>query len=361
MALHEQLNDSLTKERGGRHGGKGHEFQRYWALCHLLKLDIEQDDYLVLLEFIEDVAILNAEDFPSELDLFQLKKKEGSSSKWTKALLTKKPPKNGKSILAKLFESNSIKPEAKGQITFVSNAPVELKLSSDQDSTSMLEFFAAELDEQLKTSIRKSISEELGCGENKIDFSNLKFVRSTLAMDDLENHAFGKVAAYLTEKFPDHSARADVLCKALYSEIKVKATATEDAGTFDDLKKIRGISKSQFSGMLALTLSKKPDGDVINEAISNLASENVPFVQRDSVRKAARRFLVDKADKNNELLVILGKAIDTQFDLLPDNLVTSWEVANWITDQIRNSKLASQFEMLEKDYLLAVILHRINQ
>lgn len=36
----------------------------------------------------------------------------------------------------------------------------------------------------------------------------------------------------------------------MYSEIKVKATSTEEAVTFDDLKQIRGISKQCFSSML---------------------------------------------------------------------------------------------------------------
>lgn len=75
MPFHDHLNDSLTKERGGRHGGKGHEFQRYWALCHLLKLDLEQDDYLLLIEFIEDVAVLDTAVTPTKLNLFQIKKK----------------------------------------------------------------------------------------------------------------------------------------------------------------------------------------------------------------------------------------------------------------------------------------------
>ncbi len=81
MAFHENLTDSLTKERGGRHGGKGHEFQRYWALCHLLKLDVERSDYILLVEFIEDVAVLNSANAPTELDLFQIKKKEGAVGK----------------------------------------------------------------------------------------------------------------------------------------------------------------------------------------------------------------------------------------------------------------------------------------
>lgn len=360
MAFHEQLNDSLTKERGGRHGGKGHEFQRYWALCHLLKLDLEHDDYLILLEFIEDVAVLDAEHAPASMELFQLKKKEGKTLKWTKAALTK-VPKDGKSILAKLFESKGIIANGVRSIAFVSNAPMELKLANEEDSTARMEFFAEEIDDDLKSALRKSIAPELGCEEHRIDFDNLKFIRTALAMDDLESHSFGKVAAYLAEKFPDHGARADVLCRALYSEIKVKATATEDSGSFEELKKIRGISKTQFTGMLSLTLSRRPDGDIVNTALTNLAQENIAFIKRESIKKAARRFLVDKAGRGSESLDLLIRLVDDFTSRMPGDLVTSWDVANWVVDQINSSDQASMFLMLEREYLLAVVLYRINQ
>jgi hypothetical protein len=286
MVFHEQLNDSLTKERGGRQGGKGHEFQRYWTLCYVLELDLEQDDYLVLLEFIEDVAVLDSENAPSSMDLFQVKKKEGITAKWSQAALTR-PVKGGKSILAKLIESRSIATGGTRSVTFVSNAPVQLKLSTLEDSTVRISFRASELEEGLKICLRASVANELCCDVEKIDLGDLKFVRSALAMDDLENHAFGKVAAYLAKKFPDHTARADVLCRVLYSEIKVKATATGDAGTFDDLKKIRGISKSQLSEMLSLTISRKPDREVVGDVISDLCQEKVPFSQRKAIKEAA--------------------------------------------------------------------------
>lgn len=360
MAFFEQLNDSLTKERGGRHGGKGHEFQRYWALCHLLKNDLERDDFLVLLEFIEDVTVLDAENNPTAMDLFQLKKKEGAIGKWTKANLSR-PPKGSKSILAKLCESKSVAKGETRSISFVSNAPVELRLSSGEDSTARLEFSSSDLDEVLVGDLRTSVAKELRCDESEIDLSNLQFVRSPLAMDDLENHATGKVSAYLAEKFPDHGARADVLCRVLYSEIKIKATSTEDAGAFEDLKRIRGISKSQFVAMVSLTLSKRPDSDVINEAISSLVHENVSYVQREAVRRASRRFLVDKAAKGFDMLARLRQAIEAQLESVPGDLVTSWAVANWVISQVTSSDRDSAFSIFEREYLLAAALYWMNQ
>lgn len=359
MAFHENLNDSLTKERGGRHGGKGHEFQRYWALCHLLKVDLEQDDYILLIEFIEDVAVLNTANAPTEIDLYQIKKKEGVA-KWTKATLSK-PPKDGASILAKLYESKRISPDAKASIAFVSNAPVELTLSDGSASTERERFCADEIDVALKNSLQTSIAEELKCNKKGIEFGALNFIKSPLAMDDLENHAIGRVSSYLGTRFPVHSARADVFCKALYGEIKIRATATQDSSTFEELCKIRGIAKSQFDSMLAITLAKKPDSEIIDAAISNLAQENVGFIERNKVKEASRRYLIDRAGKGGAILALLEQAIEHHFANTSNSLVTSWDVANWIADEITASAQAATFSMLDKAYLLAAILCRINQ
>lgn len=360
MAFLDTLNDSLTKERGGRHGGKGHEFQRYWALCHLLQIDLQHDDYLILLEFIEDVAVLNSEVTPDQMALFQLKKKEGSSTKWTKTTLAK-PPKDGKSILAKLHESKSIAKDETAAISFVSNAPVELKLETGDDSTAFSELSASQIDPKLLAELKTSVAAEIGCDVGEVDFANLKFIRSPLAMDDLESHTMGRVATYLADKFPDHSPRADILCKAVYSELKVKATSTEEAASFADLKRIRGISKTQFSAMVALTLSRKSDSDVIDGFLAGLTQENVPYVQRELIRRAARQFIVEKAGRGNALLSLLQNNVEKLLQQLPDNLVTSWDVANWLVDQISTQNTATDFSILDRNYMIAATLYWMSQ
>jgi hypothetical protein len=359
MAYHDSLNDSLTKERGGRHGGKGHEFQRYWALCHLLKIDLEQNDFVLLVEFIEDVAVLDAENAPSSLLLYQLKKKEGGA-KWTKTTLTK-PPKDSISILAKLFESRRISPDGRASIAFVSNAPVDLPLNSGEDATQLTEFDASELEPTLRSSLISSIANELTCAEADIEFEKLKFIQSPLALNDLENHAIGLVSTYLGSKFPDHSARADVFCKALYGEIKIRATATQDASSFDELCRIRGIAKSQLNSMLATTMARKPDNEIFESAIAALVHENVSFNNRNQIKNASRRYLIDKAGKGSAVLAVLDQVIVDTWQRVPDSVVTSWEAANWIADQINLSSHVTTFAMLERSYLLAVILYRINQ
>lgn len=358
-ALQEQLNDGLTKERGGRHGGKGHEFQRYWALCHLLKVDLERNDYVMLLEFIEDVAILNNDNAPDKIELFQLKKKDGNSN-WTKTALAN-PPKDKLSILAKLFESQKIAPAPSATIVFVSNAPVSLTLTSKLDSTHLPSFEAVDVDLPLLGELQKGIASELKVDVSEIQWDKLSFVKSPLSLNDLENHAQGHVVSYLGLKHPDHNARADVFFRLLYGEIKIRATVTEDAATFEDLRKMRGISKAQLASMLAQVIARKPVMDILGEAIDEMASESVSYVERETIKAAGRRFTVDRVSQSNSLLISLEQEVGKQKTKIPHHLVTKWQVANWIYDELKILPNWHTYSVLEKPYIIAVIIYGISQ
>lgn len=272
-----------------------------------------------------------------------------------------KPPKEGVSILAKLFESKRISPDSTASIAFVSNAPVDLTLHDGSESTESERFNADHIEKELKESLQKSIAGELKCTEADIEFGALTFVKSPLAMDDLENHAIGRVSSYLGQKFPTHGARADVFCKALYGELKIRATSTQDASTFEELCQIRGIAKSQFNEMLATTLARKPDSEIIDAAIAGLVQENVSFVDRNKVKDGARRYLIDKAGKGGAVVALLEQSIELQMPAIPNTLVASWDVAKWIENEISTSTNSSTLSMLDNHYLLAAILYRINQ
>lgn len=358
MAFHDKLTDQLTKERGGRHGAKGHDFQRYWALCHLLRLDLERNDFVVLFEFIEDVAVLDAEITPTKIELFQIKKKGGSAT-WKISSLFK-APKEGKSIVAKLYESRATSPDRKAKIAFVSNAPVEAKLSNGVVSTTLAEFSATSLEDSVRDSLVKAVSTELGCDESDVEVEALSFSKSSLAMDDLETHAVGVVSSYLATKDPDHAARSDVFCKALYGEIAIRSTVTLDSDTFEALRKSRGISKAQLSSMLATTLSRKPAREILESAISGLASANVSFVERSRLKDAARRYLIGRSGRDASIVAALEQDISHLLASVPGDLVSLWDVANWIADEINASSHSSRYDHLGRDYVISAILLRLS-
>jgi hypothetical protein len=61
-------------------------YQHTWALCHLLGLHSSTTDYVLLMEYHDDVVVLDSSRAPRAADLFQIKTLSDKSWK-TKALL----------------------------------------------------------------------------------------------------------------------------------------------------------------------------------------------------------------------------------------------------------------------------------
>lgn len=361
MALTDLLTDTMKYEKGGRHGEKGYDFQRYWALCHLLQMDVEEDDFLLVMEFVEDVAILNSEHHPTHIDLIQLKKKPESTN-WTKGGLINAAKEGKLSILGKLFASHRLFKEYNATIAFGSNAAISLDLASGEPSKNLDVFSAGDLTDALKQELVEALATQLGCESTDVSIQFLRFLKSHLALNDLETHAIGNVANYLSKNFPDHQCRPDILCKALYCELAVRASSTQDAASFEDLREMRGIGKSRFQKMLTSALNSKAPLDIVASIDTTLLAERVGWNERKKIKTAARRYLVDRAGKSNAFLDSLESEISILHGAVPETLTTSWQVAGWLYAQLSTApRAAKALSIFEKPYVLAVILFVINK
>jgi len=83
------LNDVLSlfkdysgDETGGIHAVRGFSFQVWLAVLEVLKAHATGEDYAVVLEWQQDIAVLNSSSQPSDVRFIQVKKNE-SSHRWT--------------------------------------------------------------------------------------------------------------------------------------------------------------------------------------------------------------------------------------------------------------------------------------
>ncbi|WP_322034420.1 dsDNA nuclease domain-containing protein [Burkholderia sp. BCC1970] len=77
-----------SKKAGANNDGV--DFARYWAMYLLVALErAKQDDYAVLFEYIQDVALFDSSCRPTTAHLFQLKKRD--RREWSIASICKRP------------------------------------------------------------------------------------------------------------------------------------------------------------------------------------------------------------------------------------------------------------------------------
>jgi hypothetical protein len=76
------LSDNVY-EVGGKHGQKGVDFQRYWALSRIIELASSgTTDFLILFESFQDVAEFDHPTNPKHARIYQLKMKASGEWKW---------------------------------------------------------------------------------------------------------------------------------------------------------------------------------------------------------------------------------------------------------------------------------------
>src|SRR6186713_2202824 len=102
--LKEKLLQVRPRETSGSKTSKRFDFQKNWALCKLLECHKSGKPYALILDYHDDVLLLDSESDPKAVHFYQVKTKEDGH--WTLTLLLKR--KKGKdgpllSPLAKLF------------------------------------------------------------------------------------------------------------------------------------------------------------------------------------------------------------------------------------------------------------------
>jgi hypothetical protein len=70
------LKDQMTsqpRESGGSRASNRLDYQKDWALCHLLELHDTKTDYALIVEQHDDVAVLDSPQDPKRVDFYQIK------------------------------------------------------------------------------------------------------------------------------------------------------------------------------------------------------------------------------------------------------------------------------------------------
>lgn len=235
------LSEALLKvpqsERGGEIAIRGFDYQSCWALSHMLEYELAGKEYVFIFEFHDDILILNSESCPSEATFAQVKTRE---KHWTWASLGNSNKASPKSILAKLFEHQKNFKEYKTQLMFVTNAYFQF----DKDKKSY--FLASDLDEDQQSLIINKVFEQTGIPKDSVELSSLKFVKSSLSLEDHFNHLKGRICDFFEEKFGDECILSpSVFAKLLENECRQKAKFKSTAiSSFDELVSNKGFSSS---------------------------------------------------------------------------------------------------------------------
>lgn len=211
--------DYSGDETGGVHAIRGFSFQVWQAVLEALGAHATGEDYAVVMEWQQDIALLNSSTFPTKITFKQLKKNE-SAAHWTlPALLTapdEKPvalpaasatipkPKNkssrsaGKvSVLAKLyFHRRRFGQFAPTRLVFASNVPLYIE-TEDGGKQNLLKTTFSALPTTVQTKVSAALRSQLEVPASEaIDLDCISFEVTNCPLEQAHKYAIGELVEH---------------------------------------------------------------------------------------------------------------------------------------------------------------------
>ncbi|TQR33954.1 DUF4297 domain-containing protein [Brevibacillus brevis] len=357
MSLKKLVHDNKPREKSGPRSSNRFDFQKEWAICKLLELHQTDDDYLLVLDYHDDVVVLNSEDTPVEISFYQLKTKDTGIWKLSE-LIKRKPGANGplSSIIGKLYSCKLIFGTHTLSLTVVSNAKFEIELEKDgEKSTDKKIIPFKSIKKNQLTSIIESIRQEHSLTQDP-DLVDMTFLEVTdLNIRDREPYMIGKLHQFLTQISPRGKFRVDFIYSKIFNEVKRKNDYEWDLDSFEEVKKYKSISRSEFEEMLRqFDLDNRWDS-AWQLLQSRMNQEGTDFRAILNLQGTWRDYEIDRMDHSNQYLQDIRKEISTL--LVPYLLGQVSNLYKDIVEPVYNAFIAKQPKCIYQEfYIKAMIL-----
>lgn len=307
-ALIERLSDDKKDERTGIEAIRGFTFQVWWATCRALELLKTEEDFVVVLEYKQDVAIIDKADNPTRLVFYQIKKNEGlSATPWSVNELMaqdKEAKKTPSSVLGKLFQHRPRFPKTPVALAFVSNTG----FSYSNPKVECEAIALADLPTDVADKIKEAIAKDVGGLPAEVDLSNFRLER-TLMPPELQHRWAGGIldevekAAVLPFSVPNKGATAQILAAEFLARAGKRAFARDFAKLLE-----RGMTRAQLVQLLM------DHSDVVRESAKTVAEsicerldrENYNWKAVQGMREQIPRACVDLTNRNHPTLAELA-------------------------------------------------------
>lgn len=353
--------DFKGDEIGGQHASRGFNFQVWHAVLEALKAYEAGKDYAVVLEWQQDVAVLNSSTAPTEVRFVQLKKHE-TSTHWklhhliapekvedqpaaNDAVAGATPQSDGQtpaggkhakkprqtkaksskpSFLAKLYEHRRrFKELERSRLEFASNAQFEIPDAAGV-KTMLTSCELMTLDSKVREDLEEKVRAQLGVpNDEPIDLSDFGLLVSDCPPSDSHKHVAGQLAEMQFDGELQLSGAATMLAVlVIASYVHQRAGKTRFAKNLQELLE-RAVTRSDIDKYLAAANDARVSTEEqVQDVISRLNAELAPFSLVSKMKRELSRACVEITNRAGPVPRVAAylKALydsNTEYETLP--------------------------------------------
>ena len=364
----QQMIEFAPDDNSGSSSSNRFAYQKNWALYKMLELEQLGRDYMIVMDYHEDIVIIDISEEGNNIDFYQVKTKR--SNNWTLGeLLATGKNKEGNithSILGKLLK-HSIDFEKARDYYFVTDSflrPDNYVKGSDFNDAKIP--FSKLTDDNQKTA-KKKVKMEFPKMKSDV-WKHFYISQSQLSTDNYKDAIIGLIERFVTHKLPKAEISSSTLYDSLYSEIE----SVQDVEGFIDDEQVltvrKSFKRSDFRAYIE-KLARFESYDVkCNRVIDKflpLGGDEVTMVREVQFKQILRsKIKAMLYDYNNSEFLQLTSFITRMVGEFNDTELASYAENNpdsnyWTTSKKLLGRLKEKYEMkmdLSDDDLLALIL-----
>jgi len=299
------------RENSGPIATNRFDFQKDWAICKILELHQKPDDYLLTLEYYDDVIVFDSSTDPQKISFYQVKTNKAKN--WTlNSLIARKKGKNGdlNSHLGKLYDHIEKFGDVVESLNFVTNNKIKGKLKNNNNCEDTNDFCCADLDKKELDKIITELKKEHSLNTLK-EFEKLTFFKlGELSIDKHTELTKASLADFLDKNLPDVRYQIAPLYKSIFDEIRMKSNVEKTISNFEELKIKKSISRENFNSYLE-ELAKVEDFKYKRTSIENrLNSESIEFDKIKLFLKYSSIYEIKRMGYNDKNLKTIERTIE---------------------------------------------------
>lgn len=361
MDLAEKILSVPQRENAGSRTSNRYSYQHIWAFNHMLSLIDSDKDFMLLMEFHDDIFILDSSESPQFINFYQIKTDDKRSRYITPSFIVKdfKKYPEKMSIAQKLIDNYSKFRSETKSIHLVSNKSFDFEnLKDNTNSTDRNTIGLYEVEHKIFSKIKEGMCDACECNEcvfEKGCHNNcmylIYFDVSSLDLINYEETVLGKFVNYLSRKSIESTlTRTKSIFYTILSEIKRINNCEKRAYDFDELLKLKSITREELLNMIN-NLRIDTTDDMWEDIRSYMLHDGFSTFEATKVGQQWKRCNIDLMNIDNLLLLEIRE--DVRKIISKSGFDNCKSFTEYIYSELRNKKY---FKIYSKEYLYAIIL-----
>lgn len=346
------MSEALTKfmltsprERDGARASNRFAYQADWALCHLLELQANEEEYILCLDYHDDVVEFSP--VTKKFRFYQVKSKtNGNFNPSTLLKREKKDEKIALSYLGKLYCNYLNFPDETEGLFFIGSSRYNVKLT-DSSSGGPLErdcIFLNELENDLLDKIKNQLQEETQQPAINTDIIALRVAH--LDAIKHEEGALGALVKHLEKLYPGTPIQPTAFYRALRDKIvncsNCESTYYED---IKDFIKRKAVTRREVDELFEQYIPNKLV-EVKKIFLSVAQQENFSALEQISMSKAFDALLLKSTPDNLDL---------REFKRIVAKVLTTLLTSPSLKEQFNNVYQIVEEEAMKRKYSLEFV------